>query len=118
MTYEVIVYRTQLDYANRNGNNIDEGIPSKAEALKIGKKHFGIKKNEVVKVQSLDQEFIKVFKVETLFEIKKPVYELSDAIQGLNSLKLKDSKLNAKLNNLNKLNSEIFDYLNKNYIWD
>ena len=58
ITYEIVVYDTEVDYFNRNGIIADEGITDKELALKTGKEL--LEWYEVVKVQSNDREFIEL----------------------------------------------------------
>lgn len=60
-TYEVKTYATQKDYANRNWYESDSGIPTKKEAESVARKEYQSGKFAVVKLQSSDREFIKVY---------------------------------------------------------
>jgi len=59
-TYEIKVYQSYSDYEGRQGDLIEEGIPSKKEARRIAKQEYETGFYAVIKVQSSDREFIEV----------------------------------------------------------
>jgi len=61
ITYDITVYETKQDYDEFNGDVIFDGITRKRDALRIGKDEFN-KGYSIVKVQSNDREYIKLFK--------------------------------------------------------
>jgi hypothetical protein len=59
ITYEVIGYDSKKDFKNRLMSWIDDGITTKKEALGLAK--ILKEENAIIKVQSSDREFIKIF---------------------------------------------------------
>jgi uncharacterized Ntn-hydrolase superfamily protein len=58
--YEVMAYRTQNDYDNRN-YSVDDWVNSKEDAIFEAKELLA--QYEIAVVQSADREFIKTFKI-------------------------------------------------------
>ena len=59
-TYEILGYKTQEDFDNRNFEPVTDGLTVKRKTIALAKRTKKDSSFAVVKVQSSDREFVKV----------------------------------------------------------